>query len=240
MEVDIRGSQIGIHVAHDCQKKATKVISFNFLDGRWAKIVEEPQNRISEALKDPRTPDDPMFVHLVYLTSIARWWSHALHSVNEQLIAYEGMLQEERLTEDSAVDTFYDEVSKALHAMAAHIQRYGTELDSLEDTTAEISKWSDALQQPNNAFIVSIEQIRSQLKATNAFVKEQEKKTQNILALVSVGAMMSDEHADHEFSYSIGCKSPMAVGWRQSYELRSKRQPMLDRLLSGLRSLQRR
>ncbi|KAL8725462.1 MAG: hypothetical protein Q9181_006413 [Wetmoreana brouardii] len=184
MEVDIRGSQIAIHLSHDTRKDATTVICFNFIDGRWAKIVEEPQNRISEALRDSRTPRDPMFVHFVCLTSIARWWNHALHSVNEQLIAYEEMLQEEKMTEDSSTNTFYNEGSKALHAMAAHIQRYGTELDSLEDTTAELAKWFDVLQRPNSAFLTSIEQVRSQLKATNAFVKEQEKKTQNILALL--------------------------------------------------------
>ncbi|KAL8671290.1 MAG: hypothetical protein Q9168_004211 [Polycauliona sp. 1 TL-2023] len=193
MEMDIRGSRIAIHVTHDVQKDATTVTSFNFMDGRWAKIVEEPQNRISEALRDPRTPQDPMFVHLVYLTSITRWWNNALHSVNEQLIAYEGTLQEERLTEDSAVNTIYSEGSKALHAMAAHIQRYGTELDALEDTAAEISKWSHGIQRPQSPLLASIEQIRSQLKATNAFVKEQEKKTQNILALVSVNPMLPVE-----------------------------------------------
>ena len=127
-----------------------------------------------------------MFVHFVWLSSIARWWNHALHSVNEQLIAYEKTLQEEKTIEDSSINTFYSDGSKALHAMAAHIQRYGTELDALEDTSAELVNWFDALQRPKGAFVMSIEQLRSQLKASNAFVKEQEKKTQNILALVGV------------------------------------------------------
>ncbi|KAI4187903.1 MAG: hypothetical protein LQ346_005414 [Caloplaca aetnensis] len=184
MDVDIRGFQLAIHVSHDTLKEATTAVCFNFMDGRWARIVEEPQNRISEALRDPRTPPDPMFVHLVWLTSITRWWNHALHSVNEQLIVYEGMLQEENMTEDSSVNGFYNEGSKALHAMAAHIQRYGTELDSLEDTSAELARWLHTLQRSRSALLTSIEQVRSQLKATNAFVKEQEKKTQNILALL--------------------------------------------------------
>lgn len=240
MEVDIRGSQIAIHISHDTQKEATTVICFNFIDGRWAKLVEEPQARISEALRDPRTPRDPMFVHLVCLTSIARWWNHALHSVNEQLIAYEEMLQEEKVTEDSSINTLYNEGSKALHAMAAHIQRYGTELDSLEDTSAELAKWFDTLQRPKSAFLTSIEQVRSQLKATNAFVKEQEKKTQNILALVSVGPTPLRAPAHRRHSCLIGCKSPMIAGWRQSYEPRSRRQPIPDKSLSGRKSLRRR
>ena len=182
-EVDIRGSQIAVYVCHDGQIDSTTVICFNLMDGRWPKIIEEPQIRMSEALKHPNVPPDPILVHLVCFTTVIRWWNHALHSVNEQLIAYEKRLQED-IDDESAANTFYNEISKALHAMAAHIHRYGTELGSLEDTSSEVMRVF-ATDGRDSASLVGIEQAKSQLKATNAFVREQEKKVQNILALVS-------------------------------------------------------
>ena len=182
-EVDIRGSQIAVYVCHDGRNDATTVICFNFMDGRWPGIIEEPQTRISEALKRPNVPLDPILVHLVCFTTVIRWWNHALHSVNEQLIAYEKRLQED-IDDGSAANAFYNEISKALHAMAAHVHRYGTELDSLEDTSSELTRIL-ASDGRDSTSLMGIEQVRSQLKATNAFVREQEKKIQNILALVS-------------------------------------------------------
>lgn len=181
-EVDIRGSQIAVYVCHDGRNDATTVICFNFMDGRWPRVIEEPQSRISEALKYPNVPRDPILVHLVLFTTVTRWWNHALHSVNEQLIAYEKRLQED-IDDGSAANAFYNEISKALHAMAAHVHRYGTELDSLEDASTELTRVF-AIDGRDSTSLVGIEQAKSQLKATNAFVREQEKKIQNVLALV--------------------------------------------------------
>jgi len=181
-EVDIRGSQIAMYVCHDSRTDATTVICFNFMDGRWLGIIEEPQIRMSEALKHPNVPPDPISMHLVCFTTVMRWWNHALHSVNEQLIAYEKRLQED-IKDGSATNAFYNEISKALHAMAAHVHRYGTELDSLKDTSSELARVL-ATDANDSASLMGIEQVKSQLKATNAFVREQEKKIQNILALV--------------------------------------------------------
>jgi hypothetical protein len=81
------------------------------MDGRWPKTVEEPAARIKETLetrrkaqakaegqcvathienpKDDQKPlEDPFFVHLVYLTTGLRWWTNALHSIDNQLITY--------------------------------------------------------------------------------------------------------------------------------------------------------
>lgn len=187
-KVDIRGSQIAVYLCHDIRVDATTVIAFNFMDGRWPQIVEEPQIRMAETLKHPNVSPGPMFVHLVFLTTVVRWWNNALHSVNEQLIAYEKGLQEE-MDDESAKNASYNDISKALHAMAAHVHRYRTELDSLEDTGSEIERFFAATHGQDSPSLVGIGQVKSQLKATNAFVREQEKKIQNILALVSTHAL---------------------------------------------------
>jgi hypothetical protein len=89
-KVDIRGSQIAIFFRRDYKNKSTAVVAVNLLDGRWCKPVEEPQMRIKEALNARRVDvtKEPFFVHLVYLTSVARWWNNALSSFNDQLIAH--------------------------------------------------------------------------------------------------------------------------------------------------------
>ena len=189
-KVDIRGSQIAIYLCHDGRSDATTVTAFNFMSGEWRKIIEEPQIRMTEAFEHPSVPYDPMSIHLVFLTTVVRWWNNALHSVNEQLIAYEQRLQEEA-DDESATNTFYDATSKALHAMAAHVHRYGAELDSLQETATELGTVFARLYGPSSASLGGIEHVKSQLKATGRFVKEQEKKIQNILALVSVPSYIS-------------------------------------------------
>lgn len=182
-EVDIRGSQIALYICHDSRVDTTTVICFNYMDGRWPKIVEEPQTRILEALKHPNVAPEPILVHLVCFTTIVRWWNHTLHSVNEQLITYEKRLQED-IDDGFAANNLYNDICKTLHAMAAHVHRYGTELDSLEDTSSELTRVFSSDGQ-DSASLADIEEAKSHLRATNAFVREQEKKIQNILALVS-------------------------------------------------------
>ncbi|KAL9116047.1 MAG: hypothetical protein Q9227_000415 [Pyrenula ochraceoflavens] len=182
-EVDIRGSQIAVYFAHKVRSDSATVISFNFMDGRWPGIIEEPQIRMAEALKHSKLTSDPILVHLIYLTTIARWWNNALHSVNEQLIAYEKRLQEDA-KDESTSNAIYNETSKALHAMAAHVHRYGTELGSLEDISSELSQAFAPEYDAKDSSATDFEQVKSQLKATGAFVRELEKKTKNILALL--------------------------------------------------------
>jgi hypothetical protein len=89
-KLDIRGSQIGIMFQYDVSKRTTSLLAISLQDGRWSKTVEEPQRRIRESLEHlgvAACEEDPFFVHLVYLTSVLRWWRNALDSFNNQLIA---------------------------------------------------------------------------------------------------------------------------------------------------------
>jgi hypothetical protein len=89
--VDIRGSHIAIFLRYDKDSSSVVAVVLNLLDGRWSQIAEEPTNRIKEAIKSRRgamVKDEPSFVHLVYLSSIVRWWNNVLSYFNHQLIAH--------------------------------------------------------------------------------------------------------------------------------------------------------
>ena len=90
-QVDIRGSQIALSFKYADGDRSTAMLAVSFIDGRWPKIVQEPEKRIKEILANDahgHTGADPFFIHLVYLTSIMRWWINALNGIHEQLIAY--------------------------------------------------------------------------------------------------------------------------------------------------------
>ena len=90
-KVDIRGSQVALSFHYTDGGLATAMLAVSFVDGRWPKIVQEPEKCIKGTLsKKGQSPvdTDPFFIHLVYFTSITRWWTNALNSIHEQLIAY--------------------------------------------------------------------------------------------------------------------------------------------------------
>ena len=90
-EVDVRGSQIAIYFRYNRDTEKSSTIVFNFQDGRWKRVVEEPILRIKEILGgDCRdcSARDPFYTQAVFLTSVLRWWNNALNSFNDQLIAY--------------------------------------------------------------------------------------------------------------------------------------------------------
>ena len=90
-KVDIRGSQIALSFRYTNGGQATSMLAVNFIDGRWPKVVQEPEKRIKGILSNNahgHIGADPFFIHLIYLTSIMRWWPNALNSIHEQLIAY--------------------------------------------------------------------------------------------------------------------------------------------------------
>ena len=99
--VDVRGSHIGLFVRHDANTRAVTVICFNFLDGRWPELVDEPLNRIREDIlrrgveAAGETGDananenvEPSFIYHIFLSSIIRWWNIVLQGINQQLIAH--------------------------------------------------------------------------------------------------------------------------------------------------------
>lgn len=90
-KVDIRGSHIGIYSQHNLATHQLSVVVVSFQDGRWSRVVEEPQKRVREVLENTEhlTADQtPFSVHLIYLTTALRLWNNVFASFNNQLIAH--------------------------------------------------------------------------------------------------------------------------------------------------------
>ena len=71
-------------------------------------------------------------------------------------------------------------IHTALHATAAHLHRYRSEIESFQDTASCLA---NVTMSPSSAR--GIQNVRNQLKATSGFSRELERKISNILALVS-------------------------------------------------------
>jgi len=194
-EVDIRGSHIAVASEYALGGTNSKTVSFNFMDGRWSKSVEEPENRLLEALHHAeklQSNEDPFFIHTIYFSSGIRWFMNALSSVNAQLIAFEKELQkqiDEQMAEKSAS---YNMINRALHSIAAHLHRYGTELGAtqniLKDLMAAHAQYQSTCinDESFSGATTAFKFVESQLNETCVFLQELEVKLQNILALVSL------------------------------------------------------
>lgn len=213
VEVDIRGSHIGLFSQFNEKTQVTSVMCVNLQDGRWKQIAEEPQRRVREVLEHAasrKKAEDPFFVHLILFTSVARWWSNALSGFNDQLIAHEHYLQERMSDSDAVLADFTNDINGALHTMAAHLQRYKSEISTLEDTVQYVlSLWLDL--QPGNDFnsalgpsntnaaeipsqtSQSFLHVQIQFKALNRFVSELDSKAKTILALLFNNMQVSND-----------------------------------------------
>lgn len=91
-EVDIRGSKVAVHylLRHGDTDESVAVV-FNFQDGRWKKVVEEPIVRLKNAYRDCNSAHlgrDPIYLQMAILNSVLRWWNNSLNSFDDQLISY--------------------------------------------------------------------------------------------------------------------------------------------------------
>ena len=191
--VDIRGSQIALYARFDPKKKSTYILAISLLDGRWKKIVEQPQSRVHESLRiaDGGILQNPFYVFVIHLTTALEWWINALHSFHEQLIAHEERLQKELDTRDTSPSTVYAGMNRALHAMSAHLHRYGSELLSIDDTITNLivtheQTFVTHTDAAGSAAKIeaSLIEAKGQVRVAEAMKLELEQKTQNILALL--------------------------------------------------------
>ena len=89
--IDIRPSKIIVYFHHNLISHSTSIICIDFQDGRWHELAEEPMKRAKEttdAAVHLKRAEHPFFMHLIIITSAARWWRSALEAFNHQLIQY--------------------------------------------------------------------------------------------------------------------------------------------------------
>ena len=117
----------------------------------------------------------------------------------------------------------HQDLNRNLHAMAAHLHRYASELKSLDDTTAAIIEYHPLVigegLSPSNIAVPLVEdglnQIHSQIKAVIDFEIELEKKTKNHLALVTFTPSSIRLPANVIFSSSIASSLATTGLWSQ-------------------------
>ncbi|KAJ5743916.1 hypothetical protein N7533_008786 [Penicillium manginii] len=176
IKLSIHRSCIGIFSRVMPDSKQTTFVAFDFMHGRWTKVALEPSQRIDQVMSLKQNArmgyGFGAFSHLVYLTSTTRWWTHALNSVNEQLVEYEARLQTELSGSHITPETVFGGINQALHSIAAHLHRYISELKSLQGIVT--------LEQASRGF----SQVSSQVEALHDFTRELEKKIENNLALL--------------------------------------------------------
>jgi oligoendopeptidase F len=106
-------------------------------------------------------------------------------------IRQESLLQDEVDGDTPASDT-YSLVNRALHAIAAHLQRYNSELSSVRDTLNALRDYdkrcrdssSDSTADTGADTSSTFGQLTTQLMQVHTFQHELSEKLQNILALV--------------------------------------------------------
>lgn len=90
-DLDIRGSKIAVYYSFSTDSGRCFSLVFNFQDGRWKRVVEEPILRLRQSYRDCNSAAvgrDPIYLQTAILHSVLRWWNNALNSFNDQLIAY--------------------------------------------------------------------------------------------------------------------------------------------------------
>lgn len=107
-------------------------------------------------------------------------------------------VQNELESTNQATPAFNNEINKALHCMVAHLHRYGSELESLDDALNHIQKQHTDFfateparingvpaYLPSERVALCLEQIKSQVQSAKVLRRELESKVGNILNLVS-------------------------------------------------------
>ncbi|KAK6062988.1 hypothetical protein SCUP515_12830 [Seiridium cupressi] len=208
--LDIRRSSIGIFSRIEPVSRRVTFVAFDFMHGGWPKVALEPCQRIEEVMKHRKSVGVEIgygyFIHLVYLSSAARWWTNTINSVHEQLIAYELKLQTDLdNSKAAALAATQMQINRALHSIAAHLHRYLSELKSLQGVIVDLATHYESVHESDEASHLEsfdtaargFSQILSQVEASHDFAQELEKKIRNILALTDAQLGQKMAKASH-------------------------------------------
>ncbi|RTE78478.1 hypothetical protein BHE90_007044 [Fusarium euwallaceae] len=180
-----------------------------FSSGR--KPAQEPLTQIQSGLERRSITDlddSPCFVLLVYIASRLRWWDSLFYYVDVELVSQEMTIQNEIANQTEGFLNTSKALNAALHAMAAHLHRYKTDLQRIDLILSDLRKHRRQMTyeprpkqrdegkqedeeeegeegfSPTDRELEKIEQLASYLKIICCSADEAERKIQNILALL--------------------------------------------------------
>ncbi|KAK3299787.1 uncharacterized protein B0H64DRAFT_1026 [Chaetomium fimeti] len=188
---DVRSSSIAIHMRHGQQ--TTTALCIDSQDGRWFEYLDKPYVRLKEVLgqgeRGIESVECPCALHLVILSSAERWWQEVIKGFNNEVLARERQVLETLVLME--LSPHHGEITKSLHALVAHVQRYKSELQTalriirgLEDTTADHSKCHGVSSQQPMSLPSHLAEIGCLFEGLILVVEELEKKVLRVIQLV--------------------------------------------------------
>ncbi|ORY10139.1 hypothetical protein BCR34DRAFT_655466 [Clohesyomyces aquaticus] len=203
-KIDIRPSRIVVYSRFIIETSTTKVLCFDFQDGRWVDYADEPFIRAKETLKRAEFHGlcaDKHFIHVLMHSSAIIWWQESLNAYNRQLIEHEKVLLRERQRNDNLQDSeTIMQIDTALHTMTAHLRRYKAEVTTLEENLQSLSTTLVNLEGPsgitNRAALFNNKQkfdtMNIRVQGLVKFIAEIEMKAQTVAALMVIDHQIVD------------------------------------------------
>ncbi|KAH8890696.1 hypothetical protein GQ53DRAFT_794693 [Thozetella sp. PMI_491] len=198
--VDIRGSKIALHYwAGEDDRGSSKAVVFNFQDGRWKRVVEEPIFRLRDSYQDcqsRRLGRDPIHLQMAIFNGALRWWNNSLSSVDDQLIAYEEALLRQDLSAGSDLLEVNAKTNRSLHCIAAHLQRYDSELQLSSRIVEQarsynrtchhhlVQRLTRRSEEDLDWVLTALGRVDSTLVALRTFREELQQKATNVMGLL--------------------------------------------------------
>ncbi|KAH7157288.1 hypothetical protein B0J13DRAFT_167676 [Dactylonectria estremocensis] len=198
--VDVRGSKIALHFWADGEDRgSTKAVVFNFQDGRWKRVVEEPIFRLRDSYQDCqswRLGRDPIHLQMAIFNSALRWWNNSLSSVDDQLITYEEALLRQDLAAGGDLLQLNAKTNRSLHCIAAHLQRYDSELQLFSKILEQAKSYNLTChryflrllarrsEQDLDWVLTALGRVESMLTALRTFREELQQKATNVMGLL--------------------------------------------------------
>ena len=111
-------------------------------------------------------------------------------------MAFQELCLQKEVDSNASVPTAFGALNRALHSIAAHLQRYGSELASIEEALLDIVRHHDEFLSgarsegfrpvaDDNIVCNGLNDVASHLRQVKIFLLELNTKLENILALVN-------------------------------------------------------
>ncbi|EEU41715.1 uncharacterized protein NECHADRAFT_87705 [Fusarium vanettenii 77-13-4] len=209
----IQGHTVALYINRDSGTRKLRVFVVDRVKQERGLRAQEPLVQIQKGLERRSSMDldgSPCFALLVYISCILRWWDVVLMDFDNELISHERTIQKDIANATEEFVNTSKVLNATLHAMAAHLYRYKTELKRVEMVLSDLRKYRKEMTYtpkpkrrdgeerkqeeekeegedefpPIDRELEKIGQLASQLTVISSMADEMEKKVQNILALL--------------------------------------------------------